>query len=400
MSGVAITSQTRFLNTNQQQTLQTVAYYLDYAMAVYGWPMYAMLNKGTGCCRLCPFLTCSQNSCCFKQSCCFRNNHEQNEEHEQDNEQDNCCSCNRAAMQRILSNKTCEIIYSTYHVEIGEPPFLVALDHTQKAIVISIRGTLSLQDIITDLNAEGDLIPTEPAQDRWLAHKGMIEAAVYIRQQLSDRRLIERALAHGSSTSNQTRLRTQSYTIVLVGHSLGAGTASILAIMLRNRYPDLTCYAYSPPGGLLSLEAAEYSRTFITSVVLGKDVVPRLGLHQMESLRFDLINAIQTCSLSKWRLIGGTICCCCCCSTTLEHDERLFGQRSDSIVATADSTSIAACSTGANSTTAPASITDHNEKELSSHPNDASIALTVHQPLYPPGQIIHIVRNHIASLSR
>lgn len=37
----------------------------------------------------------------------------------------------------------------------------------------------------------------------------------------------------------------------------------------------------------------EYSKQFITSVVVGKDVVPRIGLHQMESLRADLINAIK-----------------------------------------------------------------------------------------------------------
>ena len=33
----------------------------------------------------------------------------------------------------------------TYHVDVGEIPFMVALDYTQKAIVISIRGTLSLE---------------------------------------------------------------------------------------------------------------------------------------------------------------------------------------------------------------------------------------------------------------
>lgn len=41
------------------------------------------------------------------------------------------------------------------------------------------------------------------------------------------------------------------------------------------------------------MPAVEYSKSFITSVVLGKDVVPRIGLHQMEALRADLINAIQ-----------------------------------------------------------------------------------------------------------
>lgn len=40
------------------------------------------------------------------------------------------------------------------------------------------------------------------------------------------------------------------------------------------------------------MPVVEYSKSFITSVVVGKDVVPRIGLHQMESLRADLINAI------------------------------------------------------------------------------------------------------------
>lgn len=33
-------------------------------------------------------------------------------------------------------------------------------------------------------------------------------------------------------------------------------------------------------------------------------------------------------------------------------------------------------------------------REVAYHPSDSSIALTVHQPLYPPGRIIHVVRHH------
>lgn len=33
-------------------------------------------------------------------------------------------------------------------------------------------------------------------------------------------------------------------------------------------------------------------------------------------------------------------------------------------------------------------------REVAVHPSDSSIALTLHQPLYPPGRIIHIVRHH------
>jgi sn1-specific diacylglycerol lipase len=41
------------------------------------------------------------------------------------------------------------------------------------------------------------------------------------------------------------------------------------------------------------MPAVEYTKSFITSVVVGKDVVPRIGLHQLESLRADLINTIK-----------------------------------------------------------------------------------------------------------
>lgn len=372
LSGVPVHAKTRFLDAHKDKhKLHTVHYYLDYAMAVYGWPMYMMQAKTTACCRLAPLLSCG---------CCCSNRPAEDIEAANS---DNCCLCNFSAMSRMLAEKNCEIIYSTYHVEIGEPPFLVAIDHDQKSIVISIRGTLSLQDIVTDLNAEGDLIPVEPPQEQWLAHKGMIEAANYIRNQLEQLQLIEKASARANS----------SYSVVLVGHSLGAGTAAILAIMLQHqKYFNLRCYAYSPPGGLLSLQAAEYSRTFITSVVLGKDVVPRLGLHQMESLRFDLINAIQRCKLPKYRVIGSSVCCCLK-SLDLQDEQLIVENDSQSIGEVS-----AACSLIGGDTTEDGatliSLAGRSEKELSSHPNDTSIALTVHQPLYPPGEIIHIVQNH------
>ncbi len=36
-----------------------------------------------------------------------------------------------------------------------------------------------------------------------------------------------------------------------MGHSLGAGTAAILCILLRREFPATTCFSFSPPGGLL-----------------------------------------------------------------------------------------------------------------------------------------------------
>ena len=57
---------------------------------------------------------------------------------------------------------------------------------------------------------------------------------------------------------------------MIVGHSLGAGAATLLSIILKQEYPELKCFAYSPPGGLLSLNMARYTEDFVCSVVLGQ----------------------------------------------------------------------------------------------------------------------------------
>lgn len=140
---------------------------------------------------------------------------------------------------------------------------------------------------MTDLNAEGETLPLNPPREDWLGHKGMVQAAQYILEKLDEEQLVQRAKGHRPDKG------TNEFEIVIVGHSLGAGTASILGILLRQRHSTLQCFCYSPPGGLLSMPAVEYTKEFTVSVVIGKDVVPRIGLHQMETLRTDLINAIK-----------------------------------------------------------------------------------------------------------
>ena len=55
LSGVPITSRTRFLSLHepdQLEAFQQTAYYMKYALAAYGWPMYLLGHSKTGLCRL------------------------------------------------------------------------------------------------------------------------------------------------------------------------------------------------------------------------------------------------------------------------------------------------------------------------------------------------------------
>lgn len=135
LSGVAITPRTQFLSLHENADLelfQTVIHYANYAVRVYGWPIYVMTSK-MGLCRICPNLSCCACSNCRKDS------------DSGEVVDDNCCRCNYAVLQKLNEIGDIEIVYATYHVDVGETPFFVALDYDRKKVVVSIRGTLSMQ---------------------------------------------------------------------------------------------------------------------------------------------------------------------------------------------------------------------------------------------------------------
>lgn len=89
--------------------------------------------------------------------------------------------------------------------------------------------------------------------------------------------------------SRRTCLLDRNWSIVLTGHSLGAGAAALVALYIRSFYPNSRCWAFEPPGGLVDGTLAEAAADCVTSVVLGKDWVPRLSLASFERLRDEMV---------------------------------------------------------------------------------------------------------------
>uniref|UniRef100_A0A8C6VTS5 Diacylglycerol lipase-alpha n=1 Tax=Nothobranchius furzeri TaxID=105023 RepID=A0A8C6VTS5_NOTFU len=325
-----------------------VCYYMLFALAAYGWPMYLMRKPGCGLCRLASSCPCtSVSGSRLSQSVTV--------------EEDNCCGCNVLAIRRHFLDrdlKQVHIVYTSCHDAVYETPFFVAVDHAKKKVVISIRGTLSPKDALTDLTGDSERLPVEEQQGSWLGHKGMVYSAEYIKKKLEQEMILSQAFGRDLSKG------TMHYELVIVGHSLGAGTAAILSFLLRPQYPTLHCYSYSPPGGLLSEDAMEYSKEFVTAVVLGKDLVPRLGLSQLEGFRRHLLEVLQKSNKPKWRIIAGGTKCIPKSELPVEDDDPQ------------------------SQPAAPPS------SRLWLHPSDLSIALSASTPLYPPGRIIHVVHNH------
>eukprot|EP00050_Salpingoeca_kvevrii_P019178 m.83273 g.83273 ORF g.83273 m.83273 type:complete len:145 (+) comp8295_c0_seq4:177-611(+) len=112
-------------------------------------------------------------------------------------------------------------------------------------------------------------------------HSGMLQAAQHINGELHNKDILSACFRE-----------CPDYKLIVVGHSLGAGVASLLACLLRSSYQTLECFPYSPPGAMLPADAADYVSTFTTSVVVGSDVVPRLSYGTLMTLRSEVLWAL------------------------------------------------------------------------------------------------------------
>ncbi len=184
----------------------------------------------------------------------------------------------------------------------------LSVDHESKAVVLTCRGTLGFEDILTDMTCDYDNLVWGGKAYR--VHKGMHASA---------RRLLEGGGGRVMEAIKKALNEFQDYGIVMCGHSLGGGVAALLALLISE--PDATAasgsafvtvsplqrpplrltasrsgsgsalveplwlpsgrpihvYAYGPPA-TLSSSLQRTTRGLITTVVNGQDVIPSLSL--------------------------------------------------------------------------------------------------------------------------
>ncbi|KAI8095622.1 hypothetical protein BDF21DRAFT_406343 [Thamnidium elegans] len=184
----------------------------------------------------------------------------------------------------------------------------VTVDHASKAIVLTCRGTLGLSDILTDLSMDYTEFSLPTDQDRiFKAHSGMLDAA----------QLLSKPKGKVYQKIRQGLESYPEYGLVLCGHSLGGGVASLLCVLwsqqIINKSSDLVllqdkqqgslnpsfvtshqsglpagrpihCYAYGPPC-VMSLSLSNYCSGLVTSVVHGYDIVSSLSLGLLKDFK-------------------------------------------------------------------------------------------------------------------
>lgn len=134
------------------------------------------------------------------------------------------------------------------------PAYFIAVNRKQEEMIISIRGTASFVDAIRN----AVIVPMDFGGNTYAAHRGIAKAAMEIEDLIS----VMCGVLHD-----------YGFRITVVGHSLGAGTAALLAYRLREKgLKRVTAYSFACPPCVNS-ELGLHCESFVTSVLNKNDVV-------------------------------------------------------------------------------------------------------------------------------
>lgn len=123
-------------------------------------------------------------------------------------------------------------------------------------------------------DANGDEFADKSESETIRAHEGILASSIRLCSELES--FLDEKMEEG-------------YSVDLVGHSLGAGSAAIAALLLRSRHlklhetDRLHAYCFAPPP-VLDVYSARRSKDFITSVVNRSDCVTRMSIVNAEIL--------------------------------------------------------------------------------------------------------------------
>ena len=283
---------------------------------------------------------------------------------------------NFSAILDLAGIEAGDLLYVSYtSAAFGVLPYMVMLHRASRSVVVAIRGTVGIDDLLTDLLSNS--VDASKAMPDWVkeavgegapmyAHAGIMSSTNAVLKDLQENGLLEAMMTRAGSSSSSgsgssssfgnstnstiettapetveasrtetqrvmSRLRTmndddevhldllraktmvyrtvaeEGWRVVVTGHSLGAAVACMLSFQLREHFPTLRCFAFSPPGGLISSPLAQLSQKFCTSVVTGCDAITRLSFPNTQRVVDDMVLALARCKRPKLAILGDIV---------------------------------------------------------------------------------------------
>eukprot|EP00980_Cylindrotheca_fusiformis_P018389 scaffold6052_cov118-Cylindrotheca_fusiformis.AAC.2 len=167
------------------------------------------------------------------------------------------------AVLKLTSISPSDVVTVNWESRPNRPAFYIARDRKRKRIILSIRGTWTAHDLLTDLCCT----PEDYHVSLWRshrAHSGMLEAARNVGSLAKE-------------TIEQELKDHPGYSLLLVGHSLGGSVAAILGTLWETEFSDITVYVYGP-ACVTSTSMGSDKGLSIVSVVLEGDPFSCLSL--------------------------------------------------------------------------------------------------------------------------
>eukprot|EP00924_Labyrinthula_sp_SR-Ha-C_P000238 maker-scaffold_25-snap-gene-1.39-mRNA-1 protein AED:0.01 eAED:0.01 QI:142/1/1/1/0.66/0.5/4/159/476 len=149
-------------------------------------------------------------------------------------------------------------------------------------VIISIRGTFSLEDVVTDIGVKPDDF------FEGTCHSGIKQKAENIVKEVED-------LFKKRGVEQLDQLPSTKF--VFTGHSLGAAIANAAAMIMKDKYNKLDVQAYGfgcPP--FISKELVERTQKYCTNIVFDDDLIARVG----EGSILDLARKLSQFDTSKY----------------------------------------------------------------------------------------------------
>ncbi|OEL30528.1 hypothetical protein BAE44_0008454 [Dichanthelium oligosanthes] len=190
----------------------------------------------------------------------------------------------------------CQLCVETQHpiLVLTPEPMICCSYQSSKCFLLFIRGAISVKERLTA--ATGPEVPFHHVVVQegrvsnvvlGYSHCGMVAAARWI---------AKRAIPCLSKAIEQF----PDYEVKIIGHSMGAGIATILTYILREneKLSSSTCIAFGP-AACMTWDLAESGKGFVTTIVNRNDLVPSLGLVSAAKLRTEVMASSWAHDLRK-----------------------------------------------------------------------------------------------------